>query len=289
VNNDKKKVDVVDWQDIPPLIVTRAGSPSRCFSPASIGVIGTLLIHALILPSAYFGSYGTKVQPPQIQQSRAFAKEKSDSEESLVLIVLPSKANTSEDLDQSIASALDLREILATSPIHVDPLVPLNVEILTLGEERSSQTSIAGGDGAERARLFGIYSGQIKARIDRIWRRPRTPVAENGGEAPPNSDESFQCEAQIVQDRSGKVQEILLPRCNGSLAWQLSLVTAIREASPLPAPPSASVFSRSIALNFVGLAYAPGAPDDGYEIAPRQSATAAYPMASAAPKSNVAE
>ena len=74
MKNDKKKVDVVDWQDIPPLIVARACSPSRYFSPVPIGIIGTLLIHALILPSAYFGSYGTKVHRPEIQEPSAFSK-----------------------------------------------------------------------------------------------------------------------------------------------------------------------------------------------------------------------
>jgi hypothetical protein len=40
---------------------------------------------------------------------------------------------------------------------------------------------------------------------------------------------------------------------------------AIRQASPLPAPPSASVFSQSITLNFLGLSFIAGAPEDDYE------------------------
>jgi hypothetical protein len=89
-----------------------------------------------------------------------------------------------------------------------------------------------------------------------------------------DTKESFQCEAQIVQDNSGYVEEILLPRCNGSRAWQNSLVTAIRQASPLPAPPSASVFSRSITLSFIGIPYYRGASDDEYEVLSRSFARA---------------
>src|SRR6202012_449133 len=117
-----------------------------------------------------------------------------------------------------------------------------------------------GGDAAELARLFGVYTGQIQARIDRVWRRPRTPVnAIAVDQKPTGTDESFQCEAQIVQDAKGNVQEILLPRCNGSAAWQHSLIVAIRQASPLPAPPSTRVFTQSITVTFVGLPYAEGA------------------------------
>jgi hypothetical protein len=123
------------------------------------------------------------------------------------------------------------------------------------------------GDGAERARLFGIYSGQIQARVERVWRRPRTPVNDGGDSTNPrNSVEYFHCNVQIVQDPIGNVQEILLPNCNGSVTWQRSLVLAIQQASPLPAPPSPAVFSHTMALNFVGFAYIAGTSDDEYEI-----------------------
>lgn len=83
----------------------------------------------------------------------------------------------------------------------------------------------------------------------------------------------FKCEAQIVQDAAGYVQEILLPRCNGSPVWQASLVTAIRQASPLPAPPDPTVFRSSITLSFIGLPYFEGAAVDGYEMEPRKLAS----------------
>jgi hypothetical protein len=176
---------------------------------------------------------------------------------------------------QNIASSLPaLSKISLSSAVIPDTPAPLNIESLTLGEEQTAGDA-ANGDASERARLTGIYSGQILARIDRVWRRPRTPVNdESSDKKAETADESFQCEAQIIQDYSGYVQEILLPRCNGSPAWQHSLVVAIRQASPLPAPPSPTVFSRSVTFRFVGLPYVAGASDDEYEIAPRGLAIA---------------
>jgi hypothetical protein len=71
----------------------------------------------------------------------------------------------------------------------------------------------------------------------------------------------------VVQDARGNVEEILLPNCNGSADWQQSLVSAVRQASPLPAPPDQKVFSKSITLQFAGFAYRPGYPTDDYEVA----------------------
>ena len=114
-----------------------------------------------------------------------------------------------------------------------------------------------------------MYTGQIQARVERIWRRPRTPVTEAAGNnTAGDAGESFQCQVQIVQDATGNVEEILLPRCNGTPAWQRSLVLAIQLASPLPAPPSATVFSHSVTLDFLGLPYVAGSPEDDYEILP---------------------
>jgi hypothetical protein len=189
-----------------------------------------------------------------------------------VLITLPTISSSEQEITQSISALPALSKLKPVPPVNPDPPAFLNIEVLTLGEEQASQSTVNGGDGAEQARLFGIYTVQIQARIERIWRRPRTPVYENDSREAATTDESFQCQAQIVQDARGNVQEILLLRCNGSPAWQQSLVIAIQQASPLPAPPSGRVFSRSITLNFLGLAYVPGSPDDDYDIAPTKVA-----------------
>ena len=62
----------------------------------------------------------------------------------------------------------------------------------------------------------------------------------------------FRCVVQIRQDDKGNVQEVLLIDCNGTEAWRRSLVVAINQSSPLPAPPIPSVFERALTMTFEG-------------------------------------
>ena len=114
------------------------------------------------------------------------------------------------------------------------------------------------GDGTGHALMFGRYLGQVSARIQRAWIRPRSPV--EGG--------SFACRVQIAQSMSGAVQEVTLQQCNGDLRWQASLVQAIQSASPLPAPPDPSVFSNLLSLELDSDEFHAGSRDDGFEPAP---------------------
>jgi hypothetical protein len=47
---------------------------------------------------------------------------------------------------------------------------------------------------------------------------------------------------------------------------------AIQQASPLPAPPNPSLFTRTVTLSFIGLPYFAGASQDDYEIVAPQLA-----------------
>ena len=109
--------------------------------------------------------------------------------------------------------------------------------------------------------LFGRYVGQISARIERAWLRPRSAIGA----------ERFDCRVRIEQDRTGKVLEITLEQCNGDSRWQTSLVRAIESASPLPAPPTdpdhseEHVFASTLRLSFQSAVYTPGVSADFYE------------------------
>ena len=115
-------------------------------------------------------------------------------------ITLPMMVDSVQSVSRSLVSSLpDLRKMKIRTPVDLDPPGLLNSETLALSEDQASKQTSAGGDGAEQARLFGIYTGQIQARIDRVWRRPRTPVSEADG-----TGDSFQCEAANCSRYQGK-------------------------------------------------------------------------------------
>jgi hypothetical protein len=263
MDDARNKLEIGDWRDSPPPNGVNTPSSRHFLPPTIIGLIGTLLLHALLIQSVQLGAWGQKGRLPPLQRNQQSNQAESD-EENLTLISMIS-TRSSRDTLANVVSSTFVPSKIQLEPSIVPDAPPLsNVDSLTLGDEQAPDSAINGG---ERARLTGIYTGQIEARIDRIWHRPRTPVSELEEDRRGNSSgESFQCEAQIVQNADGYVQEILLPRCNGSPAWQRSLVRAIRQASPLPAPPDPSVFARSITLRFVGLPFVPGGSSEGYEL-----------------------
>jgi hypothetical protein len=264
-----KEITVAAWVEPPRPLAPTDREQMRFLPPALIGLLGTLLIHTLALQTVFLGGQAHKTRLPEVQEPGSANNSAASPAESLVFVDLPKIASTDSGLDEALAS---LRAAMKEKPIPVklpDLSPPAEVEVLALSEDKPSVSSDS-GDSMDRARLFGIYTGQIQARVERIWRRPRTPVS--GDPTAADTGESFQCQVQIVQDATGNVQEILLPRCNGSHAWQHSLVVAIQQASPLPAPPSATVFSHSVTLNFIGLSYVAGNLEDEYEILPTTTA-----------------
>jgi hypothetical protein len=109
----------------------------------------------------------------------------------------------------------------------------------------ANQSASSLSEESERSQLYGQYLGQIDARIERAWLRPRNPIGAR----------LFSCTARIEQDEAGNIQGITLVRCNGDVKWQQSLVRGIQAASPLPSPPDPKVFKRHITLSFRGEAY----------------------------------
>jgi hypothetical protein len=196
------------------------------------------------------------------------------SDQPLVLLQpIDAPANTTSPFEELASRGVAPRD-LQIALLSPDPAPPAIEISLDAKEDPTADSAVTSGDSAGRARLFGIYMRQIQARIDRVWRRPRSPIPE-ATDHRAVADDTFHCQVQVVQDAHGNVEEILLPNCNGSVNWQQSLVSAIREASPLPAPPDQKVFSKSITLQFLGFAYRAGDSPDHYEAAtsrPLQSA-----------------
>jgi hypothetical protein len=159
--------------------------------------------------------------------------------------------------------AIGMTDALPTTP----PIAPSVADSATGSEHADGQTGLGA--------MYGRYVGQIHARIDRAWLRPRTAI----GAA------IFQCQVQVNQDPRGQVEDVTLVQCNGDVRWRLSLVHAIEVASPLPAPPNPGVFAPHVLLEFRALAYSSGAQAALYE-APGQQAVDTDSSYSAAQSQN---
>ena len=121
---------------------------------------------------------------------------------------------------------------------------------------RAHADPVAGQPGL--AVLYGRYLGQIQARIERAWLRPRTAIGSD----------LFRCQVRIDQGRGGEVGDVTLQRCNGTVQWQQSLVRAIEDASPLSAPPNPAVFTSHVVLVFRSTGYTQEAPSGQFQPAP---------------------
>jgi hypothetical protein len=151
-------------------------------------------------------------------------------------------------------SAIPPLSLSAVGVADALPKVPAIASPTTTSHTGSDQSDDPSGLGT----MYGRYVGQIRARIDRAWQRPRTAIG-----AP-----IFRCLVQIEQDLLGRIEDVTLVQCNGDARWRLSLVHAIESASPLPAPPSPGVFAQHVLLDFRAMAYSPGAQAGLYESEP---------------------
>ena len=234
----RDRLTVQEWHKAAP---PRRDSPrvATMTSKSSVlGVLGTLVFHIILVASLGVSFGGGLSAPRRLIQNPAAGLGASES-----LLLLPDGA-----ISRSAELKMDLRppsNALDNAPLLLKPPPIVNTERLALED----LPALAGS--AELALAAEIYDRQIHARIDRIWQRPNTNVAPSStAAAASNVDAAFRCQAQLEQDDRGNVLEVLLPVCNGSSEWRDSLLTAIRQASPLPAPPDPRVFSTSLVLHF---------------------------------------
>lgn len=206
---------------------------SRLLMSCAAGLAALALHVILVAPVLWVGGLS------QHRQKDAYQGNVAD----LQWVVLPESMSRSAIVKPHSPASPSLMPIAVTYSLLAPALSPVVAEISDSGAAHSDAESGLG-------MLYGRYLGQIRARIDRAWQRPRTAIG-----AP-----LFQCQVQVDQDHVGRVQEITLLECNGASAWQLSLVHAIQSASPLPAPSNPAVFARHVLLAFRAMAYSPGAP-----------------------------
>lgn len=164
----------------------------------------------------------------------------------LQLVIIEDPSARSATMSRPSLSAPALMRIGVTDARPKLPSLPIQT-----ADTRSGQSAAQSGLGV----IYGRYLGQVHARIDRAWLRPRTAIG-----AP-----IFECQVQMDQDSAGRVLTMTLVECNGGPRWQLSLVHAIEAASPLPMPPAQAVLEPHVIMTFRAMAYSPGVSAQLYE------------------------
>jgi hypothetical protein len=222
----------------------------------------SLALHLILMTPVLIG-LGASTQRQHIDSSE-FGKPADDD--------IPSSSMTVSFIDAADGgSDTELQQThdrLAAGPPLSSVAFPVPEPIYNLpsiDDADPARANLAGSSPSDPGRqlLFGRYIGQITARVERAWMRPRTPIDDAA---------VFACRVRITQDRSGVVKEIELVRCNGTPRWQTSLVQAIQSASPLPAPPDTDVYRSEVMLDLQSATFAPGDSPEGFE--PEVSAVA---------------
>ncbi|MEX1994065.1 MAG: cell envelope integrity protein TolA [Steroidobacteraceae bacterium] len=86
--------------------------------------------------------------------------------------------------------------------------------------------------------LKARYVLAIQAHVEQRWFEP------------PGTGPGLSCTVHVMQIPGGEVVGTRFGRCNGNAAVRESIETAVRNASPLPAPPEPSLFEREVELIF---------------------------------------
>jgi hypothetical protein len=249
-------VEVTEFGESPisaPVSRPRAATSTKNWSGV-LGLAGTVILHAIAVHAFLSGATVHKTKRLDLEGGGGSAPPASE----LVLIQSLNVPRAEEDQFVSLSMRLTAVGLLR---MNLDRLPALDMPRIDDGDAENSAHSPPNlGDPAIRALMYGRYTGQISARVERAWMRPQSPVAGSGTE--PSSGaiagDIFRCVVQIRQDDKGNVQEVLLIDCNGTEAWRHSLVVAINQSSPLPAPPIPSVFKRALTMTFEGYSSANG-------------------------------
>ncbi len=235
------------------LIVPPTPIGSRA-SVAMLGALGSLLVHVLLVAPVLFGGAHrvTHTSPiPPVEEGGDGLSEDSS-------ITLAPAEDPDEASMQESRSRPAVRLSTISPAVLAAAVTPPSLDVAGDERDEASTSDVSGPDpmdAAERAALYGRYLGQIAARVERAWLRPRSSVG----------DPSFTCTARVRQGADVHVIEVELQRCNGDARWQLSVVQAIESASPLPAPPDPRVFTRSVVVALEAEPFRPGMGSDGYE------------------------
>jgi hypothetical protein len=247
-------------------MVHKAGRrSSTSWFASAIAALAVVAFHLAIVGSVLLSE---GAQHKQVPRERGLSANDiaADTEPTTTLILIEDPgAGAADNPFERVASHGPVLQNLRLTIISPRPTLDQGLD--EQSEVKTEATRDSTGDRQSGAALFGLYLGQIQARVQRAWLRPRVPVGA----------ETFECRAQVLQNARGEVKEVVLQDCNGDARWQLSLVRAIEQASPLPAPPDAAVFAENLQLSFHSRGYVAGSNEEGFEPAGMQTALAIAP------------
>lgn len=135
---------------------------------------------------------------------------------------------------------LSQEDIVATSAALVASLpkllaiAPLLSDSFELAREISSPEDLQAA-----GHLQGIYIGQIKARLLRLFENARSGEASSAGA----------CIVHIVQNEQGAVLDVVSDECERNDEYRSEIDRAIRRASPLPIPPEGLAMGSYLTLD----------------------------------------
>jgi hypothetical protein len=242
-----------------PTLPRNLRTSSRRVLVSGAGVLGALGIHALfILP--FVLNLSLPAKPPDRSGAGASASPSVAEPEMTVVFMnepLPSIGSPPPKPEVPGSRGLASPD-LALVVLSPDPSPGAQADVSTTDHPESPDSSSLTSDPARQALLYGRYLGQVQARIERAWIRPRSEIG-----AP-----RFSCRARIKQNVHGDVIDVRLDHCNGTERWRGSLLSGIRTASPLPAPPDASVYADVLWLTFASEAFVEGGTPQGFEPLP---------------------
>jgi hypothetical protein len=236
-------------------------SESRPLAVSAVGAVGVLVIHALlVLPFVLNLSARSPKHPNRAGAGATAFVSSAEADMTVVFIDEPIPAHTPPTPPVLASRGITPPDIqlvvLSPDPSQAAPSAKAD-------ESDDAQADSGAAEAAEHAMLYGRYVGQVQARIERAWMRPRTEIGSP----------QFSCRVRIQQDRSGAAVTADLDHCNGTERWQQSLLSAIRTASPLPAPPDASVYADVLWLSFTSRPFEEGGSTQGFEPETRLAAT----------------
>lgn len=237
--------------------ISKLDSPLRLWSCRLLGICGTLVLHAVYLQAIGLGASVSSLPRPEQENGPGASSIVSSGEfMTLVMVNLPGTSRSEMSLDIASRGIAEMNAAVQIASPDPTPLFSMPEDSQ---ESSDGAADFTAGDPAVQSMLFGRYTGQINARIERAWQHSRPAVVAaatseaevvEGQAAAAHHGGTFRCTTRIVQDADGYVKEIELVNCNGTIAWQQSLVHAIQRASPLPAPPSPTVFTKVLMLTF---------------------------------------